>query len=70
MMTSSDMAYWMYVLSGIIPSRGEWNQKTRQIVEGNYIYSLEDVQRAYSFSPLQQLHKVLPKEFYIVLNDW
>ena len=58
MITSSDMHYWMYLLAGIIPSQGEWTDKTKQILEGKYIPTIEDLSIAYALSPLHAYQKV------------
>lgn len=59
MVTSSDMHYWMYLLAGIIPSQGEWTDKTKQILEGKYIPTIEDLSIAYALSPLHAYQKVV-----------
>ena len=59
MITSSDMHYWMYLLAGIIPSQGEWTEKTKQITAGQYIPTIEDLTIAYSLSPLHDYQKVV-----------
>ena len=52
------MHYWMYLLAGIIPSQGEWTEKTKQILEGMYTPTIEDLTIAYSISPLHGYQKV------------
>ena len=59
MMTSSDMYYWMYVLAGLIPSRGPWSEKTEKILKGEYLYTAEDLICVHSFSPLNHLDRVV-----------
>lgn len=58
MVTSSDMNYWMYVLAGIAPSQGEWNTKTQNMINGEYVYTDEDLTIVRSFSPVNQLNQV------------
>lgn len=58
MVTSSDMNYWMYVLAGIVPSQGEWNAKVQDMINGEYVYTDEDLTIVRSFSPMNQLNKV------------
>lgn len=58
MITSSDMFYWMYVLTKLIPSRGPWDEKTRKIVRGDYLYTAEDLNHVLPFSPLRHMDKV------------
>lgn len=58
MLTASDMPSWMLVLSGIIPSRGELNEKARMVLRGQYMYSLEDLQRVHAVNPMREMEKV------------
>ena len=58
MLTASDMSSWMLVLAGIIPSRGEPTEKTRMVLRGQYVYSLEDLQRIYAVNPIVEMEKV------------
>lgn len=36
MALTSDMSYWMLVLAGLIPSRGDVNERVQQALEGRY----------------------------------
>ena len=58
MLTASDMPSWMLVLAGIIPSRGETTEKARMVLRGQYVYSLEDLQRVYAVNPIREMEKV------------
>ena len=58
MLTASDMPSWMLVLAGIIPSRGELTQKTRMVLRGQYVYSIEDLKAVYAVNPIREMEKV------------
>ena len=58
MMTSSDMAFWMLVLAGVIPSRAVPTEKVQRVLEGSYIYSTDDLKAVQAVNPIQSLDKV------------
>lgn len=43
MMTSSDMAYWMAVLAGIVESEYASSTTRKQVVDGSFMYSDKDL---------------------------
>ena len=58
MALTSDMSYWMLVLAGLIPSRGDVNERVKQALEGRYQYNGLDLRILQQLNPIPLLEEV------------
>ena len=58
MALTSDMSYWMLVLAGLIPSRGDVNERVQQALEGRYQFNRLDWRILQQLNPIPQLEEV------------
>ena len=63
MALTSDMSYWMLVLAGLIPSRGDINERVQQALEGRYQYNGLDLRILQQLNPIPQLEEVSVNQF-------
>ena len=57
MMTSSDMANWMLILAGIIPSQHASPNVLKQAIDGSYEYTNNDLCTLQQCNPRRELDK-------------
>ena len=57
MMTSSDMANWMLILAGIIPSQHASSDVLEQATDGKYEYTDDDLRILQQVNPRRELDK-------------
>ena len=58
MALTSDMSYWMLVLAGLIPSRGDVNERVQQALKGRYQFNGLDWRILQQLNPIPQLEEV------------
>ena len=68
MVTASDMSYWMLVLAGLIPSRGDVNKRVQEVLEGQYRYNELDLRILHELNPIRHLEKVSVSSFCIYVD--